>query len=66
MKYDLWKAALSCNNDKGYEKPKTLHDTEEGPEWIKELSNIITPTEGTILSKYSLRAENWNLIILKL
>ncbi len=37
---------MSCQNTKVQEKSKQVHDTEEGPEWIKELNKLITAVEG--------------------
>ncbi len=45
--------ALNCSrNDNLFEKKKEVHDTEEGPEWIKELNKLVQSTmEGITLNK---------------
>ncbi len=42
-----FKTALSCNkNDNIIEKSKLVDDTDEGPEWIKDLNKLVTNIEG--------------------
>ena len=42
MQENLFKAALTCDrNEKTLKATKTAHDTEEGPDWIKQLNELI-------------------------
>ncbi len=42
----FFKAALNGKKeDSIFEKKKVIHDTEEGPEWIRELNKLIA-TDG--------------------
>jgi hypothetical protein len=45
-------AALNVDRqDDIYDKKKEIQDTEEGPEWIKELNKLVAPAEGTFKLK---------------
>ena len=39
--------ALNCDNDGHiFEKKKEIQDTDEGPEWIKELNKMVSSVDG--------------------
>lgn len=42
--YRPGQAATSCNRMDQFEKSKLIQDTDEGPEWIKELNKLVTST----------------------
>jgi hypothetical protein len=48
----ILKAALNVDRqDEIYEKKKEIQDTEEGPEWIKELNKLVSSVDGKITQK---------------
>jgi hypothetical protein len=46
--YKPGQAATSCNrSDPFYEKKKAIQDTDEGPEWIKDLNKLVTSSSSS-------------------